>query len=123
MKDLIYLDNSATTALCDEAKAKMTESLGIFGNPSSLHSAGTQAEKLLREARRAILSTLGIKAMRDEHDKQLVFTSCGTEATSLALFGSAYAKKRREASRIITTDSEHPSVARALDKLAVTLKA
>ena len=118
MKDVIYLDNSATTALCDEAKAKMTESLGIFGNPSSLHSAGTQAEKLLREARRAILSTLGIKAMRDEHDKQLVFTSCGTEATSLALFGSAYAKKRREANRIITTDSEHPSVARALDKLA-----
>ena len=118
MKDVIYLDNSATTALCDEAKAKMTEALDIFGNPSSLHSAGTQAEKLLREARRAILSTLGIKAMRDEHDKQLVFTSCGTEATSLALFGSAYAKKRREASRIITTDSEHPSVARALDKLA-----
>jgi cysteine desulfurase len=118
MKDVIYLDNSATTALCDEAKAKMTESLDIFGNPSSLHSAGTQAEKLLREARRAILSTLGIKAMRDEHDKQLVFTSCGTEATSLALFGSAYAKKRREANRIITTDSEHPSVARALDKLA-----
>ena len=118
MNDLIYLDNSATTALCDEAKAKMTEALDIFGNPSSLHSAGTQAEKLLREARRAILSTLGIKAMRDEHDKQLVFTSCGTEATSLALFGSAYAKKRREANRIITTDSEHPSVARALDKLA-----
>ena len=118
MNDLIYLDNSATTALCDEAKAKMTEALDIFGNPSSLHSAGTQAEKLLREARRAILSTLGIKAMRDEHDKQLVFTSCGTEATSLALFGCAYAKKRREANRIITTDSEHPSVARALDKLA-----
>lgn len=118
MKDLIYLDNSATTALCDEARARMTESLDIFGNPSSLHSAGTQAEKLLREARRAILATLGIKSMRDEHDKQLVFTSCGTEATSLALFGCAYAKKRREANRIITTDSEHPSVARALDKLA-----
>ena len=118
MKDIIYLDNSATTALCDEARARMTDAFAVFGNPSSLHSAGTEAEKLLREARRAILSTLGVKAMRDEHDKQLVFTSCGTEATSLALFGCAYAKKRREANRIITTDSEHPSVARALDKLA-----
>ena len=118
MKDVIYLDNSATTALCDEARVKMTEMFDVFGNPSSLHTMGGEAEKALREARRAILSTLGVKAMRDEHDKQLVFTSCGTEATSLALFGCAYAKKRREANRIITTDSEHPSVARALDKLA-----
>ena len=94
MKDIIYLDNSATTALSAAAKGKMTETFDTFGNPSSLHSAGTEAEKLLREARRAILSTLGIKAMRDEHDKQLVFTSCGTEATSLAIFGSASAKKR-----------------------------
>ena len=118
MKDLIYLDNSATTALSEAARVKMTETFDVFGNPSSLHTMGGEAEKALREARRAILATLGIKAMRDEHDKQLVFTSCGTEATSLALFGCAYAKKRREASRIITTDSEHPSVARALDKLA-----
>ena len=47
-----------------------------------------------------------------------MFTSCGTEATSLALLGTAYAKERREASRILTTDSEHPSVSRALDRLA-----
>ena len=118
MKDVIYLDNSATTALSDAAREKMTEMFDVFGNPSSLHTAGGEAAKALREARRAILATLGIKSMRDEHDKQLVFTSCGTEATSLALFGCAYAKKRREANRIITTDSEHPSVSRALEKLS-----
>jgi len=118
MKDVIYLDNSATTALSATVREKMSAAFDVYGNPSSLHTAGTEAEKCVREARRAILSTLGVKAMRDEHDKQLVFTSCGTEATSLALFGCAYAKKRREANRIITTDSEHPSVERALDKLS-----
>ena len=117
MTDIIYLDNSATTALSERAKASMSEAFENFGNPSSLHFAGTDAEKTLREARRAVLSTLGVKAMRDEHDKQLVFTSCGTEASSLAIFGCAYAKKRREANRIITTDSEHPSVEKALLRL------
>ena len=101
MNDMIYLDNSATTPLCDAAKNKMSECFDIFGNPSSLHTLGTEAEKLVKEARRIVLSTLGIRAMKDEQDRQLVFTSCGSEATSLALFGCAYAKKRREANRII----------------------
>ena len=104
--------------MSDAAKSKMLMAADEFGNPSSLHAAGDGAARMLREARRDILSTLGIKAMSDEQDKQLVFTSSGTEATALALFGCAHAKKRREANRIITTNSEHPSVENALERLS-----
>lgn len=114
MRD-IYMDNSATTALSAAAKAKMLEACEVFGNPSSLHSAGQAAQKLVDEARLSILSALGVRARQGS----FVFTSCGTEATSLALFGCAYAKQRREATRILTTDSEHPSVVRALERLAL----
>ena len=117
-KRIIYLDNSATTALSDTAKGKTAEMLDVFGNPSSLHAAGDKAALALRDARRAVLATLGVRSRADEQDRGLVFTSCGTEATALALFGCAHAKKRREAKRIITTDSEHPSVANALSVLA-----
>jgi len=114
MSDFIYLDNSATTALSVAAKEKMSETFEVFGNPSSLHAAGDGAARILREARRGILATLGIRSMSERDDEQLVFTSSGTEATSLALLGSAHAKKRREANTIITTNSEHPSVENAL---------
>ena len=113
-KKIIYLDNSATTPLSVAAKQKIESMLDVFGNPSSLHAAGDRAALALREARRAVLVSLGVRSMSDEQDRQLVFTSCGTEATSLALLGCAHAKKRREAKRIITTDSEHPSVENAL---------
>ena len=108
----IYLDNSATTMLSDAAKQKALEAMEKYGNPSSLHLVGLEAEKLISEARRSILTALGAKSKG-----VLVFTSCGTEATSLALFGSAFAKERREANRILTTDSEHPSVAKAMERL------
>jgi cysteine desulfurase len=112
----IYFDNSATTALCAEARTKMTEAMDCYGNPSSLHKYGVDAGKLLREARESILAALGI---RTASTGALVFTSCGTEATNLALFGTAHAKARRTAHKIVITDSEHPSVentARALEK-------
>ncbi len=108
----IYLDNSATTMLSDAARQKALEAMEKYGNPSSLHLVGLEAEKLISEARRSILTALGAK-----NKGMLVFTSCGTEATSLALFGSAFAKERREANRILTTDSEHPSVAKAMERL------
>ncbi len=106
MKKEIYLDNSATTPLSNAAKAKIAEALEIYGNPSSLHSLGKDAEELIKEARENILRALGVRV----RDAELVFTSCGTEATALAFFGSAHAKERREATRILVTDSEHPSV-------------
>ena len=90
----------------------MLEAAELFGNPSSLHTEGLKAQKLMDEARKRVLAALGVK-----NEGRLVFTSCGTEATSLALFGTAFAKERREATRILTTDSEHPSVEEALKKL------
>ena len=108
----IYLDNSATTPISDAAKAKIAEAIECYGNPSSLHDAGLRAEKLISEARKSILLALGAK-----NSGELIFTSCGTEASALALFGSAFAKERREATRILTTDSEHPSVENALARL------
>ena len=109
----VYLDNSATTMLSDAAKQKILSAMELYGNPSSLHSMGFEAQKLLDEARKNILTALGAK-----NSGELVFTSCGTEASSLALFGSAFAKERFESKRILTTDSEHPSVGNALNRLA-----
>lgn len=110
----IYLDNSATTPLCDSAVSKMTEAMGTYGNPSSLHSIGLAARKLVDEARNAIGVALGTRMLKPG---QIVFTSSGTEANNLAVCGCAYSKKRRIANKIITTDSEHSSVDNLLKKL------
>ena len=114
MQKNIYLDNSATTAPSNAAIDKINETLSLYGNPSSLHSMGQSAEKVVREARESILLALGARVREGE----LVFTSCGTEANALAILGSAHAKERRDAIRILTTDSEHPSVYKNLDSLA-----
>jgi cysteine desulfurase len=101
----IYLDNSATTPLSAAARARIEECLDIYGNPSSLHSLGQSAEAIIKEARASVLSGLGVRAREGE----LIFTSCGTEATALALLGSAWAKERRDAKRVLISDSEHPA--------------
>ena len=111
---IIYLDNSATTPLCPEAVAAMQEAMGVFGNPSSLHGVGQAAHALLTRARGQVAAALGIKSPRPG---ELIFTSCGTEASALAIYGSVYAKPRRFANRVITTDCEHPSVEEAMRKL------
>ena len=111
----IYLDNGATTPLCDAAKAKLAEAIETFGNPSSLHPAGQAARKLVEDARREVAASLGLRgSVRPE---QLIFTSCGSEADNLAIFGTAYAKERRRGGRIITTDSEHSGVEKAMQAL------
>ena len=89
----------------------MIKAMDCFGNPSSLHAHGAAAARLLKDARTAVGEALGERFLKDG---QIVFTSCGTEATALALFGTAHAKARRTAKTILTTDSEHPSVDRAL---------
>ena len=108
----IYLDNSATTPLCDAAKAKITEAIDTFGNPSSLHPAGQAARKLVEDARREIAATLGLRGTLSPG--QIIFTSCGSESDNLAILGTAYAKERRRGGRIITTDSEHSGVEKAM---------
>ena len=85
----------------------MTAAMDAFGNPSSLHARGNEAARFLREARAKVGEALGERFLKDG---QLIFTSCGTEATALALLGAARAKERRTARTILTTDSEHPSV-------------
>ena len=110
----IYLDNSATTPLCEAARRAISETMDCFGNPSSLHELGRLAQKRVDTAREQVLSALGARRGQGS----LIFTSCGTEATSLALLGSAYAKSRRDATRILTTDSEHPATLRVLEALA-----
>ncbi len=110
----IYLDNSATTPLCPEAIAAMQEALGTFGNPSSLHGVGQAAHTLLSCARGQVAAALGVKAVKPN---ELIFTSCGTEASALAIYGTVYAKPRRFGRRIITTDCEHPSVEEAMKRL------
>ena len=109
----IYLDNSATTPLSDAAKNAISEATDIFGNPSSLHMAGQRSKKLLEASRDSILSCLGVKARQGN----LIFTSCGTEATSTAIIGCGFAKERRDATVILTTDSEHPATSKALEVL------
>lgn len=113
MERTVYLDNSATTPLSAAAKEAIASAMECYGNPSSLHTLGQQSERLVKNAREQILSALGVRRGQGS----VVFTSCGTEATSLALFGTAHAKKRRDAVRILTTDSEHPATSKALDAL------
>ncbi len=110
---MIYLDNSATTKICDEAlETYLRVSTERFGNPSSLHTLGMDAENVLRDSRKTILKTLGVK------DGTLVFTASGSEGNNLAIFGRAYAKERFAHGKILTTDGEHASVGSPLEKLA-----
>lgn len=108
---MIYLDNSATTPLCQAAKDKMIAAMEVFGNPSSLHDGGLAAEKLVEEARSSLFSAL---AIRNPRAWELIFTASGSEANNQLLFGVLRAKKFRFTPRVITTDSEHPSVAEPL---------
>ena len=106
-----YLDNSATTFLCEKAKKEMMNAINNYwGNPSSLHQAGIDADMLLRQSRSTVSRTL--KCDPDE----IVFTSGGTEGNNLAVFGAAYAG-RRKGNRVITTKIEHPSVLNAFRRL------
>ncbi len=105
MKQTIYLDNSATTRICEEALETYIEvSREHFGNPSSLHAVGFDAEKVMKDARAQILGALGAKG------GTLVFTASGSEANNLAIFGRARAKDRYKGKKILTTDGEHSSV-------------
>ena len=109
----IYLDNSATTRIREEALAVYNEvSREEYGNPSSLHELGFRAEKRLNEAKKTILGTLGAK------DAAVVFTASGSEANNLAILGRAYAKERyKRGAKILTTEGEHASVSSPIARL------
>ncbi len=106
-----YLDNSATTKPCEECINAVTNMLeNNWGNPSSLHNLGIDAMKEVILARDEIAQSLG--ANREE----IIFTSGGTEANNLALFGAVKARKRL-GSRIVTTAIEHESVLQSAQEL------
>ena len=109
----IYLDNSATTRICDEALEKyVAVSRECYGNPSSLHGLGFDAEKLIDGARAEICNSLGAKGAT------VIFTASGTEANNLAIIGRAMAKERyKRGAKIITTMGEHASVDAPLNML------
>ena len=108
----IYFDNAATTRVDADVVTLMAQVMREdYGNPSSLHTRGVQAQLLVERAQKQLLSALGAKS------GQVLFTSGGTEANNLALFGGADAKKRR-GKRIVTTSVEHSSVLAAAQELA-----
>lgn len=107
----IYLDNAATTRVCPEAAdiacKVMTEQ---YGNPSSTHARGREAKKLLDNARREVSLCLGCQP------KELVFTSCGSEADNWALLSGAHAASAK-GGHVISSMAEHDAVRKALDEL------
>lgn len=108
---MIYLDNSATTKPYPEVIESFVKvSTDFYGNPSSLHGMGVQAEKLLSTARRQIAELLKVKS------SEILFTSGGTEGNNLAIKGAAIANQRR-GKHIITSSIEHPSVDEACQAL------
>ena len=117
MEKTIYLDRSATTPLCDEARKAMIETMDSFGNPSSLHTLGVEAEHIVTAARRELLRVMGRPPLAAA--SELIFTSGGTESNSTALIGAARSKPAFRGGRIISTASEHPSVIEALHALAL----
>ena len=111
---MIYLDNSATTEISAAAKRKMCDAMEIYGNPSSTHTAGIEARRIIESAREKLAMALGVGRVNPEN---LIFTASGSEANNTAILGAAYAKEKRRANKIITTNSEHPSVENVMRKL------
>lgn len=107
----VYLDNSSTTKQSREVTETVARTAEeTFGNPSSLHRLGVEAEKALKASRKEIASTIGA------HPDEIYFTSGGTESDNTAVLGIAEALKR-EGSRVITQETEHPAVMECFDEL------
>lgn len=105
----IYLDHAATTPMTPEVLAAYTSALSLVGNPSSIHSQGQAARRMLEDARVAIAAALGADPV------ELTFTSGGTESINLALKGLFWARAPRR--RILSTKAEHHATIDALEWL------
>lgn len=109
----IYFDNAATTKMSDAAIQAMLPYMNeVYGNPSSLHSAGQQASEALSGARSRIAALLGCEA------REITFTSGGSEADNQAILSAASIGKKRGKQHVISTAFEHHAVLHVLDKLA-----
>lgn len=108
---MIYLDNAATTKVIPEAcEAAVYAMQSVWGNPSSLHRMGIEAERLVTYAKKQLLSALG------DTSGDIIFTSGATEGNNTAVFGlcQVYGKRKK---RVVTTSVEHPSVAQPFQRL------
>ena len=106
-----YLDNSATTRVCPEAaQAALNAMTECYGNPSSTHTKGREAKKLLDQSRAQVAALLGCQP------KELVFTSCGSESDNWALLQGAEAMKRK-GKHILSSAVEHDAIRKSLDEL------
>lgn len=107
----VYLDNSATTRVLDSVRDIMIQTMEEdFGNPSSLHIEGVHAEQYIKDSKVIIAKLLKIE------EKEIIFTSGGTESNNLAIIGTVLANQR-EGNHIITSEIEHPSVLNAIKHL------
>lgn len=98
---MIYLDNAATTKPCEAAVNAALNAFSNFGNPSSLHKMGLDAEKIIKSSAKSISGLIGC------NKNNIVFTSGGTESNNTAIFGTARLARNKHA---VTTKIEHPSV-------------
>ena len=107
----VYLDNSATTRCFDSVAELVCKVMtSDYGNPSSMHNKGVESEKYIRHAREIIAKNLKV------NEKEILFTSGGTEADNLALIGTAYANYRA-GRHLITTAIEHPAILQTMQYL------
>lgn len=107
----VYFDNSATTRCFDDVAALMTQIMcRDYGNPSSLHLKGMQAEQYIRYAKETIAKILKV------NEKEILFTSGGTESDNIALIGGALANQRM-GKHLITTEIEHPAILQTMKHL------
>lgn len=106
-----YLDNSATTRVCPEAaEAALKAMTENYGNPSSTHTKGREAKRLLDESRKQVAAALGCTP------QELVFTSCGSESDNWAILNGAELMHRR-GKHVISSMVEHDAVLKSLDEL------
>lgn len=106
---MIYLDNSATTHIAPEVIKAMCQCMeNTWGNPSSTHSVGRDAGKVLKNARRMVAEYLGVS------EGEIYFTSGGTESDNIAILGAANIKKGK---RIVTSLIEHDAVLKTMEHL------
>lgn len=107
----VYLDNSATTR-CYESVGDIVRKVMCedYGNPSSMHIKGVEAEQYVKQAKEIISRQLKVQP------KEIFFTSGGTESDNLALMGCAYANQRR-GKHLITSSIEHPAILNTMQHL------
>jgi len=109
---IIYLDNAATTPLCVEAKKEMIKAMDMYGNPSSIHSVGKEALKIVQLARKRVANLINTTPDR------IFFTSGGTESDNWAIYGSVIATQKN---KIITSPIEHHAIIRSIEKSGVEI--